>query len=475
MEKRKYPFSNEHFTIQAAGEGARGNQATARSACSGPGLVSLAPAYVSRHTRKSILLKRSRICEKEKRMRRRSLNELAARDVQRDLSMEKLEFERLASARMLGDHGEAAGKEWVHWQRQAGLFDRMAEITYAAIEQKESCFSLPSHGHQYQDCGKMGMKGCLHGKDHPSGKGFGRLFKRSCGRAECPVCYEAWAGKEGMKALIKIAAFCVGHIERRGQIRGRNRKLVVKDVLVGFDRVSEVISSVKHAFAREPSMVIRQQIALELETLIRESGKYIKHFLLSPPQNVDWDKIDAFRSCRERSYEIAQACGIMAGGAFPHPYRIRCSGCGEHPIQDWADSCPKCGSTAFEWYFSPHFHAVGVGWTQDTVENYEKTGWVVKNLGVRKSVFWTVQYLLSHAGIRKGIHTVTWFGRLCSNRMEKTPILGAIREICPFCGRYLHPLIWAGLDPPPFEKFQDDVDRLLESAWILEPSDWRTF
>jgi len=390
---------------------------------------------------------------------------------------EKLEYQAAVNSHLLGDHGEDAdGHEWVYWEKQVGLFDRMAEVTYAEIDREETSFSLPSHGQKYGDCGEMGMKGCLHGEDHPSGKGFGQLFKRSCGRAECPVCYEAWAGKEGMKALIKIAAFCVGHLERRAQIRGRNRKLVVKNMLVGFERVSEVISTVKHAFARERSTVIRQQIALELEKLIRESGKYVKHFLVSPPQDVDWKDIDAFRRSRERSYEIAGDCGIVAGASIPHPARMRCSSCGEHPIQDYSEECPKCGSRSFEWYFSPHFHVVGLGWTEGTAENYEKTGWIVKGLGIRKSVFWTMEYLLSHAGIRKGVHTVTWFGRLCSNRMEKTPILGKIREICPYCGRDLHPLRFCGTeDPPPLQAFADDVDRLVAAAWILEPSEWRMF
>jgi hypothetical protein len=362
---------------------------------------------------------------------------------------EELDVQASVNSRMLGSHGEDNGREWVHWEKQAGLFDRMVEITYAEIEKVESRFSLPSHGVKYADCGTLLTKGCDHVEDHQNKKGFARVFKRTCARAACPECYEAWAGKEGMKALIKIASYCVGHLERRSQPIGRSRKLVVKEILLGFERVSEVISTVKHAFAREPASIVRKQIAVELEKLIKESGKKIKHFVLSPPQNVDWTDIDSFRKNRELAYDVAKDCGIIAGAMFPHPYRMRCSSCGNHPIQDYSDNCPMCGSRSFEWYYSPHHHAVGLGWTEGTAENYERTGWVVKNLGIRKSVFWTMEYLLSHAGIRKGVHVVTWFGRLCSNRMEKTPILGAIREICPHCGRPLQPIVWCGLEEPP--------------------------
>lgn len=373
---------------------------------------------------------------------------------------ERAEYEAARNSRLLGEHGESNGHEWASWEKQIGLFDRMAEVTYAVVEQKQSRFNLPSHGLKYEDCGKTLVKGCTHIEDHPSGKGFGRLFKRSCGRAECPECYEAWAGKEGMKALIKIAAYCVGHVERREQVLGRKKKIVVKEMLVGFERVSEVISTVKHTLAKERSSVIRTQIAEELQNLIFESGKYIKHFVISPPQDVDWKDIDSFRECRGRAYEIAQKVGVLAGALLPHPYRMRCSKCGNHPIQDYIKECPKCGSEAFEWYYSPHFHSVGVGYLPDgaTEENYEETGWIVKNCGVRQSVFWTMEYLLSHAGIRKGVHVVTWFGRLSSNRMEKTPILGSIREVCPHCGRLLKPLIYSGLEEPPPLSFDPKAD-----------------
>lgn len=53
QDVRETPSSNELFTLGTMPEGARGNQASARSACSGPGLVALSPARGIRPRAKS--------------------------------------------------------------------------------------------------------------------------------------------------------------------------------------------------------------------------------------------------------------------------------------------------------------------------------------------------------------------------------------------------------------------------------------
>jgi len=52
-------------------------------------------------------------------------------------------------------------------------------------------------------------------------------------------------------------------------------------------------------------------------------------------------------------------------------------------------------------------------------ETYHQNGWFVKYLGVRKSVFATFYYLLSHCGIRHRIRSVSWFGDLSYSKLEK--------------------------------------------------------
>lgn len=83
-------------------------------------------------------------------------------------------------------------------------------------------------------------------------------------------------------------------------------------------------------------------------------------------------------------------------------------------------------------YYAPHFHLVGFGYPLGISEAFSKHGWFIKNLGVRQSVFQTISYLMSHCGIRKGNHTVTWVGRLSYSKLkvEQEPP----NTHCPCCG-----------------------------------------
>jgi hypothetical protein len=87
-------------------------------------------------------------------------------------------------------------------------------------------------------------------------------------------------------------------------------------------------------------------------------------------------------------------------------------------------------------------------------------GWIVKNLGVRKSTKATARYILSHAaqGILpmpdlRGPEIVTWFGSMAYNNLgvaETVP--SPIR--CGVCGLEIvakewYSLIWVGSGPPP--------------------------
>jgi hypothetical protein len=70
-----------------------------------------------------------------------------------------------------------------------------------------SDFQLPGHGKSYGDCGSWRYRGCLNVEEHVNdglferiaGKAYVEFYRRSCQRAECPVCYEKWAGKEAGK------------------------------------------------------------------------------------------------------------------------------------------------------------------------------------------------------------------------------------------------------------------------------------
>jgi len=132
------------------------------------------------------------------------------------------------------------------------------------------------------------------------------------------------------------------------------------------------------------------------------------------------------------------------------------------PRKDWGLSLVKLRPTAYKlsqeagfWggcsvfhktrrgRFGPHFHMLGYGWITKTPEIYRRTKWLVKNKGIRDSLGKTLRYELSHAAIREGFHTVTWFGALAYCKFKAQP-LEVERSLCPMCGQELVKLLWIG-------------------------------
>ncbi|GAG75273.1 unnamed protein product, partial [marine sediment metagenome] len=171
----------------------------------------------------------------------------------------------------------------------------------------------------------------------------------------------------------------------------------------------------------------------------KSSGRVI-HLVLSVPQNMWYED---FKKLRRKSYVIAKRVKFLGGSCIFHPFR-------------------QLENTK-QWYFSPHFHMIGYGWIKNVAENFEESGWVVKNLGVRKNVFATAMYQLSHAGIHKKYHTVTWFGHLAYNKLKVVPELEE-GDKCPICGAKLTRLIWVGDDKCPIPE--------VEGQYFLDPGGW---
>jgi len=337
----------------------------------------------------------------------------------------------------------------VNIQRQAGLLEIYGKVGYAEGE-KKALWDLAGHGKAYVDCGQILAKGCDKVHQHESGKVYGRYFKKNCRRKQCPTCFEGWASAQGERATIRLASF-----------------------VVGSEKVESLIYDVKTEMATQQRALLHQKLVSELEILIHSGRMKLIHVVLSPPPDLISDKLNDFLRGRELAYKIGKERGLDGGASVFHPYRLKCSICGA-TISDYKKECSECGETSFSWFFSPHFHVVGFGWIENVKEGYIRDGWVVKNLGIRESAFWTFQYLLSHAGVSNfNIHTVTWFGKLAYNMLLHVPVLGAIRELCPLCRAPLMPLVWiGGADRPPPEPQYDKKNPILND-FSAEPSDWR--
>jgi len=336
----------------------------------------------------------------------------------------------------------------MRFERQANLMEKYKAFDLPKAE-KVFYWDLPGHGLSYGDCGSILHKGCNNIDGHSHRKTFVRVFKKNCRRKQCPVCFQGWAASEGERALIRLAA-----------------------ASVGFDVVAACILNVKKVFSVSPRAVFHKALVSDLEDLIHQSRKKVVHYVLSPPDGTIKDSAESFVRGRALAYKIAKKSGIRGGSVIVHPYRLKCVKCGS-AIPDFDKVCPKCGGSAFSWFFSFHFHVVGFGWLEDIAEGYARHGWVVRNLGVRKSVFWTVQYLLSHAGVSNRFHTVTWFGSMAYNVMRAVPVLGIVQELCPYCVRVLRPMLWiGGLDRPPPLAVLSETDPYL-NEFLADPLDWK--
>lgn len=297
-------------------------------------------------------------------------------------------------------------------------------------------WALPGHGQAYDECGGFGWKGCLevwrHAGTEHEGEAYLKKFRRSCGRAECPICYEQWASKEAHAAMRRFdAARRLGVLSRK--------KLI-------------------HVVASPPLALVEQ---------------------------LDNGELDYSRM-RNQAYKNAIDSGAKGGMCIFHAFRWRCRICG---LDD--ESC-RCDGPEGVWYWSPHFHMVAYGWIDGTKANFEKTGWLVRNLGVRKSLYGTIQYQLSHAGVwmkdegeggEKGGEgilplakskrvTITWFGSLSYNKLKIER--EDYRELCPICQSPLVLVEYVGQGDPPstLDGSGSDVGEMFLKVGIEHRLDW---
>ena len=238
-------------------------------------------------------------------------------------------------------------------------------------------------------CGKWLYYGCLKSEKHgfPIAAGQRDLsggsahahdvveaVRKSCGKLDCPVCYEKAAAKQALK------------IENR-------------------------ISQFKWAGRKET--------------------KYY-HWVASPPES-DVARYDE-RQLRRKAVKILKEAGVAGGcNIFHHLRRYN-----DNDLREDIAEGSSWKTAPAAWHFSPHFHVIGVGFTskQKVLHVFNKYGWVVKNLGQRKSVRSTALYQLSHAYIPKKGHAVTWFGVMAYNNksFKPKPLPKEKERVCPVCG-----------------------------------------
>ncbi len=211
-----------------------------------------------------------------------------------------------------------------------------------------------------------------------------------------PATKEAheWCGKWSTVGCLNVIAYKGTFAEGKGFVKTFQRSCYRADCEICYKKWN----------SRESNKATKR-----IETYSKNTKKYPKHIIISPPH---WLHYTTKQQLAKQCYSILKELGCIGGTLIFHPFRYH--------------------KDSKQWYYSPHFHVIGFGWLENIVENYQKNGWIVKNKGYRESTFATFYYQLSHAGIKKRNHTLTWFGDLSYSKLkvEKEEIEA---NICPYC------------------------------------------
>ena len=159
------------------------------------------------------------------------------------------------------------------------------------------------------------------------------------------------------------------------------------------------------------------------------------HVVLSPHKT---EHRRTEKQLRKTAMKILHEVNVKDGALVFHPWRL------DKKIQ--------------QMYLFPHFHFVGFGWIRNAQVVAEKYGWKILYKGIRKTLFGTFCYLLSHCGVKHRRHSVTWLGKLSYGQLriknKSEP------QKCPACGKKLEYIWYDGADSgiPPDEEFEGFVD-----------------
>jgi hypothetical protein len=275
-------------------------------------------------------------------------------------------------------------------------------------------FALPSHGSRKEWCGQWRGRICREDSKHVNGSLDGvdvvgkhviELYRASCGRIQCPICYEKAAAKMAITIEWRFKHF---------------------------------------KFRKDHPEPI--------------------HVVASVPESM-YD-VDA-KKLRSIAQKRLKECGVHGGCIIYHPWRQRCASCGGEVEREFGEHlCKECGSPITVWVLGLHFHSIALGWVNEKAvkKMHEKTGWVVHNLGVRKSVRSTAQYQLSHCGVSKGFSNVVWFGSMVRVKYPKIP---PETHDCPLCGSKMEKLVLdSWMKTLMKSKLMDDLE---EGFYFVDP------
>ena len=277
----------------------------------------------------------------------------------------------------------------------------------------------------------------------------------SCGRFDCPKCYEDWASREAGRISDRVMLGLGAHLKRLRL--GKSARSPCGCVRQG-------------ALDARPFLVLGQQCVRGKDGKVVHWGwtrgrRLAVHVVIPPPPSL-WhltSTLDGFLTLRALAYAQAKAAGVDGACMVFHQYRL-----GDRWDNSRGGMC----------VVGPHWHAIADAWTVPTrKEDIAEGKWAIWNVGVRGSVFATAHYLLTHAPraerssgtspndkVVRPVQTVTWAGTWSYGRMKhpKPAKEGVPVVLCPACKRLVprtacFELANGGTGPPDGDSGHADV------------------
>jgi len=291
-----------------------------------------------------------------------------------------------------------------------------------------SPYDFPGMGTATNDhCGTI-MRGAACSQDPTH---WSRAHPTNCNRLSCPVC---WSGK----------------------VRKTARQ--VTDRFRGF---LEALEGLPVTLDMEPER------SEPLKILKRRAGRPL-HVMYSPPFGTYSPDTPLERIWKD-GVAMAKASGLLAGYIIFHPARLRdevkealrehnrslkASGEATKPFWEHVHGDALGLGSMHEYaYWSPHFHAVGVGYLDNSKDFHQATGWIYKNKrprGIPLEVRWNEKenrfedqiytlfnYLMTHAAYVQGKRATRTFGHLNPQHVQRVGeqfVKHYHAAVCPVCG-----------------------------------------
>lgn len=224
---------------------------------------------------------------------------------------------------------------------------------------------------------------CRSNQDH-----YHRDIPHTCGKPGCPVCWPTWATRATRRAAGRVQGYLTA---TRTKYRPR-------------------------------------------------------HVTFSPPPG----RYQEPREVLEAFQKVVNVSGARALALVVHPYRFR----GGMKARAWEEArAAAFRGNPYEWALSreawadyleasPHLHALVYGYLLPSDEFEHLTGWVYKNLGIRKSLEATIRYLLTHAWVRGNAKAIRYWRGMSTRNLGCTVKIEHVTKQCPVCHEDLGRVAW---------------------------------